>query len=325
MVIKTGARAVTPKEETPPVAISQKFTEPKPAKVSPAPVAVKPEPVKVAKTEIKPGIIDGLPNGEYHGAKEWLGSTSLKTLALKTPAHYKHESEHHVFKDAWNIGTAAHSLILEGDTSNIEVLQFENYLTKAAKEAKAVAITENKQPLLTKEWEQVQAMHQAVMDHPVAGKLFTGHIPERSFFWEEDGMKFKCRPDALREDMIVDLKTTVNASPDDFGKTAFDFGYFVSAALYQKGVEKITGKKLPFIFVNVEKNAPYLVSVVELDSDAFDMGHQMIERGIRIYKECMESGRWPGYLTQAIASLPPWAYSRIEELETPEIKFGEWR
>ena len=82
---------------------------------------------------------------------------------------------------------------------------------------------------------------------------------------------------------------------------------------------------MPFIFVNVEKNAPYLVSVVELDSDAFEMGHQMIERGVRIHKECMESGRWPGYLTQAIASLPPWAYSRIEELETPEIKFGEWR
>lgn len=274
---------------------------------------------------IKPGVIDGLPNAEYHGAKEWLGSTSLKTLALKTPAHYKHESTHQVFKDEWNIGTAAHALILEGDTSNIEVLDFPNYLTKAAKEAKAAAIADNKQPLLAKEWVEVQAMRDAVMAHPVARKLFTGHIPERSIFWEHEGMRYKCRPDALHYDLIVDLKTTVNASPDEFGKKAFDFGYFISAAHYQNGVEKLTGDKLPFVFVNVEKTAPYLVSVVELDEDAFEMGNQMIERGARIYKECAETGNWPGYPTRETTSLPPWAYTRVEELETPEIKIGEWR
>lgn len=274
-------------------------------------------------TLIKPGIIDGLPNSEYHGAKEWLGSTSLKTLALKTPAHYKYESEHQVFKDEFNIGTAAHSLILENDTTNIVVLEHQNYLTKAAKEAKAAAIADNKQPLLTKEWEQVQAMRDAVMNHGVAGPLFQGHVPERSFFWEQDGMKFKVRPDALREDLIVDLKTTVNADTNEFGKTAFNYGYFISAALYQQGVERVTGKKLPFVFVNVEKTAPYLVSVTELDEDALDFGHMMIERATRIYKECTKTGVWPGYPNRTTTSLPLWAYSLLEDLETPELTFGK--
>ncbi|WP_190264851.1 PD-(D/E)XK nuclease-like domain-containing protein [Glutamicibacter nicotianae] len=273
--------------------------------------------------KIEPGIIDGLPSAEYHGAKEWLGSTSLKTLALKTPAHYKYESEHQVFKDEFNIGTAAHSLILESDTTSIVVLEHQNYLTKAAKEAKAAAIAENKQPLLAKEWEQVQAMRDAVMDHTVAGPLFKGHVPERSFFWEQDGMKFKVRPDALREDLIVDLKTTVNADTNEFGKTAFNYGYFVSAALYQQGVERVTGKKLPFVFVNVEKTAPYLVSVTELDEDALDFGHMMIERATRIYKECTKTGVWPGYPTRTTTSLPIWAYSLLEDLELPELTFGK--
>lgn len=269
--------------------------------------------------KIEPGIIDGLPNADYHGAKEWLGSTSLKTLAMKTPAHYKHESEHQVFKDEWNIGTAAHSLILENDTTNIVVLNFPNYLTKAAKESKAAVIADNKQPLLAKEWEQVQAMHDSVMNHPVASQLFTGHVPERSIFWEQDGMRYKVRPDALHPDLIVDLKTTVNASPDEFGRKAFDFGYFVSAALYQEGVRQVTGKKLPFVFVNVEKTAPYLVSVTELDEDALDFGHMMIERGSRIYKECTESGNWPGYPTRTMTRLPDWAYWQLEELDDQEI------
>lgn len=269
--------------------------------------------------KIEPGIIDGLPNSEYHGAKEWLGSTSLKTLAMKTPAHYKHESEHQVFKDEWNIGTAAHSLILENDTTNIVVLDFPNYTTKAAKEAKAAVIADNKQPLLAKEWEQVQAMRDSVMNHPVAGQLFSGHVPERSIFWEQDGMKYKVRPDALHPDLIVDLKTTVDASPDEFGRKAYDFGYFVSAALYQEGVRQVTGKKLPFVFVNVEKTAPYLVSVTELDEDALDFGHMMIERGSRIYKECTESGVWPGYPTRTVTRLPDWAYWQLEELDDQEI------
>lgn len=269
--------------------------------------------------KIEPGIIDGLPNADYHGAKDWLGSTSLKTLAMKTPAHYKHESEHQVFKDEWNIGTAAHSLILENDTTNIVVLEHQNYLTKAAKEAKAAVIADNKQPLLAKEWEQVQAMRDSVMNHPVAGKLFTGHVPERSIFWEQDGMKYKVRPDALHDDLIVDLKTTVNASPDEFGRKAFDFGYFVSAALYQEGVRQVTGKKLPFVFVNVEKTAPYLVSVTELDEDALDFGHMMIERATRIYKECTETGVWPGYPNRTMTRLPDWAYWQLEELDDQEI------
>lgn len=273
--------------------------------------------------KIEPGIIDGLPNSDYHGAKEWLGSTSLKTLALKTPAHYQYESTHQVFKDEFNIGTAAHSLILENDTTNIVVLEHQNYLTKSAKEAKAVAIADNKQPLLAKEWEQVQAMRDSVMTHTVAGPLFKGHVPERSFFWEQDGMKFKVRPDALREDLIVDLKTTVNADTNEFGKTAFNYGYFISAALYQQGVERVTGKKLPFVFVNVEKTAPYLVSVTELDDDALDFGHMMIERATRIYKECTKTGVWPGYPTRTTTSLPLWAYSLLEDLETPELTFGK--
>lgn len=264
--------------------------------------------------KIEPGVIDGLSDTDYHGAKEWLGSTSLKTLALKTPAHYKHESTHQVFKDEFNIGTAAHSLILEGDTSNIEVLDFQNYLTKASKEAKAAAIAENKQPLLAKEWEQVQAMRDSVMAHPLARKMFTGHVAEQSYFWEQDGLKFKCRPDAQNLGLISDLKTTVTANPNDFGRTAYTLGYFISAAHYQDGVYELTGERRPFVFFNVEKTEPYLVSVIELDQDALDYGSQMLERAKRIYRECMETDTWPGYVNYAKASLPRWAEYELEDL-----------
>lgn len=260
-----------------------------------------------------PGIYAGISNKDYH-ADPALGSTSLKTLALKTPAHYQHDKQHPKFSDAFTLGTAAHSLILEGDTSSIVVVEADNWLTKAAKEAKAAALADGKQPLLTKEWAQVQAMRDAVMNHEVASQYFTGHKAEQSVFWEEGGLMLKCRPDAWLPGIIVDLKTTVDANPNEFGKTAFNYGYFMSAAHYIDGVKAATGEDVKFIFVNVEKTAPYLVSVTEIDDVALDYGRQILDRAKRIYAECTTNDRWPGYPTTEPVSLPIYAFYQMDDL-----------
>ncbi|MBP3044860.1 PD-(D/E)XK nuclease-like domain-containing protein [Arthrobacter jiangjiafuii] len=260
-----------------------------------------------------PGIYADISNRDYH-ADPALGSTSLKTLALKTPAHYQHDKAHPKSSDAFTLGTAAHSLILEGDTSNIVIVDAANWLTKAAKEAKAEALAVGKQPLLTKEMAQIEAMRDSVMLHEVAGLHFIGHKAEQSIFWEEDGLMLKCRPDAWKPGTIVDLKTTVDASPNSFSKTAFDFGYFMSAAHYIDGVKAATGEDVKFVFVNVEKTAPYLVSVVELDDYTLDCGRQMLDRAKRIYRECTETGKWPGYPAVEPVGLPAYANYQLDDL-----------
>lgn len=260
-----------------------------------------------------PGIYEGISNRDYH-ADPALGSTSLKTLATRTPAHYQHDKAHPKSSDAFTLGTAAHSLILENDWRSIVVVESENWTTKAAKEAKATALTEGKQPLLTKEWIQVQAMRDSVMRHPVARKLFTGHRAEESVFWEEDGLMLKCRPDAWKPGTLVDLKTARDANPNEFGKTAHEYGYHQSAAHYIDGVKAATGEDLPFRFVLVEKTEPYLVSVVELDTEAIDYGRQLNDRAKAIYRECTETGNWPGYPAAEPVSLPMHAIYKLDDL-----------
>lgn len=268
----------------------------------------------MSATITEPGIYDGITNAEYH-AHEALGSTSLKTLATRTPAHYQWDKAHPKHSDAFTLGTAAHSLILEDDTSNIVMVEADNWLTKAAKEAKAEALAEGKQPLLTKEWFQVLSMRDAVMVNPQAREAFTGHRAEASVFWAEfDGLMLKCRPDAWKPNALVDLKTTVNADPREFGKTAYNFGYHQSAAHYIDGVQLVTGERLPFRFVLVEKTAPYLVSVVELDEEAITAGRALNDRAKRIYQECLSTGNWPGYPAAEPLSLPMWAHYEIDDL-----------
>ena len=260
-----------------------------------------------------PGVYEGISNADYH-ADPALGSTSLKTLATKTPAHYMWDKAHPKFSDAFTLGTAAHSLILEDDASNIVPVAADNWLSKAAKEAKAAALAEGKQPLLTKEWLQVLSMRDAVMAHPGAREAFAGHKAEQSVFWDEGGTMLKCRPDAWKPGALVDLKTTVNADPREFGKTAYNFGYHQSAAHYIDGVKAATGEELPFHFVLVEKTAPYLVSVVELDIEAINIGRQLNDRAKRIYRECTENNNWPGYPNADLISLPMWAVYEAEDL-----------
>lgn len=264
-------------------------------------------------TTMKPGIYPGISNRDYH-ADPALGSTSLKTLATRTPAHWKWESEHPVQKDAYDLGTVAHSLILEGDESGVEVWDFPAWTTKVAKESREESRAAGKIPLLTKDWEQVKGMRNAVVAHTVARELFTGHRAEQSLFWEEDGLTLKCRPDAWHRTLLVDLKTTRSADPNEFGKTAHEYGYHQSAAHYIDGVKAATGEELPFPFVLVEKTEPYLVSVVELDAEAINLGRALNDRAKRIYRECLESNTWPGYPAVEPVSLPMYAIYKTEDL-----------
>lgn len=261
----------------------------------------------------EPGIYSGITNADYH-RDEALGSTSLKTLATRTPAHYQHDKAHPKTSDAFDFGTAVHSLILEGDESGVGVWNFPAWTTKAAKEAREESRASGKIPMLEKDWQQVEAIRDAVMAHPFARGLFTGHKAEQSVFWEEDGQMLKCRPDAWQPGALIDLKTARDANPNEFGKTAHEYGYHQSAAHYIDGVKAATGEELPFHFVLVEKTAPYLVSVVELDVEAINIGRQLNDRAKRIYRECVESNTWPGYPNADLISLPMWAIYQAEEL-----------
>lgn len=260
-----------------------------------------------------PGIYPLMTNKEYH-ADPALGSTSLKTLAMRTPAHWKYESENPVHKDVYDIGTLTHSLILEDDTSLHVVIDVEdkrgNKWKLPADEAKANRLI----PVTPAEWAGIVAMRDSVMAHPLARNAFTNHRAEESVFWEEEGQMFKARPDAWKNGLVADLKTALSANPNDFGRAAFDYGYFMSAPHYQSGIKAATGEDVKFVFVNVEKTAPYLVSVTELTPEALDYGRQMLARAKRVYASCKASGNWPGYAPFTTVELPKFATFQLEDL-----------
>lgn len=258
------------------------------------------------------GIVDGLSNAEYH-AHDSLSASGLKILATQTPAHFRHRMDHPEHKTIFDVGTATHSLVLEDDHTGIRRLDYPDWKTKAAQEDRRQAYAEGMVPLLEKDYREVVAMRDSVAAHPLARIALEGGKAEQSLFWRHDsGTILRARPDKLDLEskvgpLICDLKSTVNADPRRFGKTAYDLGYHQQDPHYRDGVQAVTGTAPSFLFILVEKAPPYLVSVVELDDEATGIGRNLNAQAIHTYNHCTATGHWPGYAAAAPISLPAWA------------------
>lgn len=159
---------------------------------------------------------------------------------------------------------------------------------------------------------EIEAMAAAVHGHPVV-KLLRQHGGfEASISWECRGVPCKSRLDKLIvggtcPDTIIDLKTTRSggAKPWRFEKAIRDYGYHISAAFYVDAIEAVADTLCHYIWVAVEKEPPYAVSVLQADDDWLRIGRTDYRKLLGEYKVCMESGEWPGYGDNIMASHPP--------------------
>lgn len=276
-----------------------------------------------------PGIYsaDELTLEQYHQDVVPGGSLSSsgarKLLDPGCPAQFKYDRDHpKPPKKEFDLGTAVHGEVL-GSGPAIEVLDYDSYRTKKAQDAATDARAEGLLPLLAHEYEQVQAMAAAIRQHPIAGSLFTGGIAEQSLYWvdEATGITCRCRPDQLKQypdlTLAVDLKTTKDASPQAVSKAIYDYGYFQQDPFYIDGIQAVTGQQARFVFVFVDKRAPYLITVRELSEADRAIGRAKNQRALRIYAECSKTGVWPdwtGPITDIpYISLPTWAAQREAE------------
>lgn len=278
----------------------------------------------------KPGVYDNIPESVYHRDPVSGGSLSSsgarKLLAPSCPALFRHEQQHgQPHKPAFDFGRAAHEEVL-GTGGGIEVVDAADWRTADAKKARDAAYEAGKTPLLPKDYATVQAMAEQIKRHPIAGALFqpgTGK-PEQSLFWKdpESGVICRARLDWLptqvkgRRLVIGDYKTCRSAEPREIAKAVHEHGYHQQDDFYRRGARElgIGGADTSFVFVFQAKTAPYLVTVVELDLIARQIGRERNDIALRTYARCMETGHWPGYSEDIeLLSLPVWAERQHEE------------
>lgn len=264
-----------------------------------------------------PSKIDNMPMSEYHNpAHGW--SKSALDLVNKSMAHYlAAQEEPKEQTDAMLLGSAFHAAILQPSLYKSEyvVMPKIDRRTKAGKEEYQAFIESStgKTCIAPEQSETVESMIKSVMGHPIASALFQNGEAEQSFFWIDDatGLKCKCRPDFLRHDkLVVDLKTTSDASYNAFQRTIYSFRYHVQGAFFLDGIEAVTGEKHDdFILVAIETSAPFNVAVYLLDSESIAAGANKYRANLHTVRTHEQTkNAWPGYpaVVQDMI-LPPWA------------------
>lgn len=279
------------------------------------------------KQDFVPHIIADMSNEDYHSSN-CISKSGLDLIA-KTPAHYYREkiSENEEMKrertKSLNVGTAFHYLALEPDNFDKQIaIDPDNWPTKkecgkTIEEQRAEYADKHfgKVILRPKDMDNLHNMAKSIRSHPAAKYLLQGKgMVEASIFARESiyGIDCRVRPDWLREDgLIIDLKTTKDASLYGFDKAIWNFRYHVQAAFYMDMYELATGKKAKgFVLIPVENNPPFLCGepvLIEEGDEWLNIGRRAYMENIELYARCMETGEWPGYGNGVRKSQPaPW-------------------
>lgn len=282
---------------------------------------------------MKPGIYADLSNEDYH-ASPGVSKSGLWTIYNQTPAHYKFGERER--KPQFDIGTAAHYALLQPELLERKVIcgpvdRRGNKWIDAQNEADARGLI-----LLTAgDYATAERLRDAGARNATLADVQRGAVVEHSGFARclETNALRRCRPDAWNDrlSLIADLKSAAEAGPHKFGKAVSDFGYHMQEAFYtDTWDDALAAAGYPakhveaFVFIVIEKKAPFCVACYELRPAAVEEGRQAYKQALRQYAQCVERENlgmlpalaWPGYSSEIKElDLPKWGY-RLTQPET---------
>lgn len=260
----------------------------------------------------KPGIYPNLSNEHYHKSEGLSNSKMSLLLPPSCPANFRYHEDHveHKDSDAFNLGTAVHTLCFEPlEFKNRffvvqEVPKRNSNLGKAAYEG-MIKNAGNKMIIDKDDLKIVQDMTNAVTGHQVwknlMAKVNRENSPtfiEHSLAWidEDHNVLLRSRPDFYTNDLIIDLKTTKDSTLQAFSKSVAEYAYHRQAALACAGLKALTGKDYTnvILFV-VDKNPPHFARCYVLNQSAIMQGVVEYKKAAQVYAQCIQTHEWPGY------------------------------
>lgn len=254
-----------------------------------------------------------------YAALPGLRASWVKTLLSATPAHLRARMDSEdADTDALRIGRAVHCMILRPNDFPAEFAVSPRF-DRRTKDGKAAAEAFDREArgrcvLDESELANVAAISSAVRANQSARMLLELCDQfERVYTGEVAGVESKCRIDALSETegVLLDVKTTISASPRAFARAVVDFGYLSQMAFY-RAVLRCHGIDVRnVVLVAVEKARPFAVALYEIDAADLDAVVPDVERAAETFGICHRTGIWPGYAQEIRRlAMPAWAFNR---------------
>lgn len=269
-----------------------------------------------------------LPAEQYHADRgRWSKGMLFSFMQRREKLfreHFRGEGPHRSTTPAMEFGTLVHAATLEPHKLDGEFAVIPSALlssdgkatTKAAKEFAELHRSLGK--IIVKQSDLDAANAMAANVRAQIGKLIdadTTHI-ESVVQWTDaaTGVACRCRPDLLSlatpgRPLIVDLKTTDDPTPEEFGRVSDSLGYWLQDAHYSAGVEALTGAEPQFLFCVVETSWPYAVAFYEYETAAADEAVATYDKTLAAVARCQASGDWSDPWAGQVnwLSLKPWS------------------
>lgn len=289
-----------------------------------------------------PGVYRGVPMADYH---DWnAASNSRLGKLMRSPAHCKAAIDE-VSEDtaALAFGRAAHTAILEPDQFDYRYMEAEqcSSQTKKGDRCKKMGTTVlhdghqvcsthwlthadqlGQQEILSPaDWNHCLGMREAVHGIERAHNMLAGlEDVEVSVRWDdkETGVACKARWDGVADfagGCILDFKTTIDASPREFERSIFKYGYHRQGAMYLEAADAHGIPAKHYVIIATEKVPPYGTCLYRLTEGAIAVGADQIRNLLGQYHDCLEDDDWYGYSEEVQdIGLPSWAWNQMEEL-----------
>lgn len=218
----------------------------------------------------------------YYGylGQNALSASSLKTL-IKSPKTF-----HYVRKygsgetQALRDGRLFHTMVLEPHKiDDMIFVDVQSKNTKAYKET----LAEHKRDVYTiAEKNEAERLTDALLKNHEAMGLIQKSQFEVPAIEMIDDLPFRAKADILKDNMIIDLKTTTDIS--SFKYSAYKYGYDLQAYLYSLMFNIDT-----FTFLVIDKGSTD-IGIFECSDEFLYSGRQKLEQGISNYNYFFENG-----------------------------------
>jgi PDDEXK-like domain of unknown function (DUF3799) len=268
-----------------------------------------------------------------------LTQSVAKVLIDRSPAHarLRHPRlnpdlhEPFEYERALAIGNAAHKLLI-GRGKEVCVIEADDFRTKEARATRDTTISQGYVPILAKHIKlarELVVVARAELDAIGLHRAFREGHGETVAVWQEHDLWLRSMIDwaDVDADVYYDLKTTGrSAAPHAVPGVMADAGWPVQAAFQERGLDVIdpdrAGRRT-FVFVMVENEPPYGVSVHEMSEAVLTIGRKQVDHAVSIWGACVRAGAWPGYPRVVNApEMPGYAEAKWLQREIDEYESG---
>lgn len=219
---------------------------------------------------------------EYLGRRDYISSNGLKRV-LDSKLHLqRYLLRQNDSTPQLDFGTAVHCALLEPERFRREYFALPVAHADLLHEHDRLLIEEERGHavhfITDFQMEAIQGICAQVERYPDIVQLLHDGLAEQSLFWRdaETGIRCKIRPDLLvLPHLILELKTTFDASLPVFQHTLQMQRYHLSAAMYLEGVRQLTGQTLHYVYLVASRHAPYEVQSFVPDAALLEEGQRL--------------------------------------------------